>query len=109
FDFDWHYQAGFCSPYTVAKSDLLFDLALNSDITEEQKFNIEVAELSWRYYKANLFMGEYIFLNPLRLKENEKLYDDFKAHGLDRVSSFATIPENKEDVDFMDRPFNWGK
>lgn len=109
FDFDWHYQAGFCSPYAVAKSDLLFDLALKSDVTDEQKFNIEVAELSWRYYKANLFMGEYIFLNPMRMKENEKLYDDFKSHGLDRVSSFATIPKDKESVDFMDRPFNWGK
>lgn len=109
FDFDWHYQAGFCSPYAVAKSDLLFDLALKSDVTDEQKFNIEVAELSWRYYKANLFMGEYIFLNPMRTKENEKLYDDFKSHGMDRVSSFATIPQDKESVDFMDRPFNWGK
>ncbi|MBQ2847291.1 MAG: DUF4838 domain-containing protein [Clostridia bacterium] len=108
FDFDWHYQAGFCSPYAVAKSDLLFDLALNADVTEKQKFNIEIAELSWRYYKSNLFMGEFIFLNPFRLKENEKLYDDFKSHGLDRVSSFATIPE-KSEIDFMDRPFNWGK
>lgn len=108
FDFDWHYQAGFCSPYAVIKSDLLFDLALNADITDEQRFNVEVAELSWRYYKANLFMGEYIFLNPFRTKENEKLYDDFKSHGLDRVSSFGTIPQNKDEVDFMDRPFNWG-
>ena len=109
FDFDWHYQAGFASPYTVAKSDLLFEKALNSDVTDEQKFNIEVAELSWRYYKANLFMSEFIFLNPLRMQETERLYDDFKSHGLNRVSSFAIIPENKEDVDFMDRPFNWGK
>ncbi len=107
FDFDWHYQAGFCSPYAVAKSDILWKKALDADVTEEQKFNIEVAELSWRYYKANLFMGEYIFLNPFRLKENEKLYDDFKSHGLDRVSSFGVIPENKEDVDFMQRPYNW--
>ncbi len=108
FDFDWHYQAGFCSPYTVAKSDLLFDLALNADVTEEQKFNIEVAQLSWRYYKANLFMGEFIFINPNRMKENEKLYDDFKSHGLNRVSSFGIIPQDKDTVDFMDRPFNWG-
>lgn len=109
FDFDWHYQAGFCSPLAVLKSDLLFKKALSADVTEEQKFNIEVAELSWRYYKANLFMGEFIFLNPLRMQENEKLYDDFKSHGIYRVSSFALIPENKEDVDFMDRPYNWGK
>ena len=109
FDFDWHYQAGFASPYTVAKSDELFRKALSANVTDEQKFNIEVAELSWRYYKSNLFMGEFIFLNPMRMQENEKLYDDFKSHGLNRVSSFATIPENKAEVDFMDRPFNWGK
>jgi hypothetical protein len=54
-------------------------------------------------------MGEFIFLNPNRMKENEKLYDDFKSHGLDRVSSFAIIPQDKDSVDFMDRPFNWGK
>ncbi len=109
FDFDWHYQAGFCSPLAVFRSDLLFKKALNADVTDEQKFNIEVAELSWRYYKANLFMGEFIFLNPLRMQETEKLYDDFKSHGINRVSSFAIIPENKEDVNFMNRPYLWGK
>jgi hypothetical protein len=85
----------------------LWKKALNADITDEQRFNVEVANLSWEYFKANQFLGEYFFLNPFRLKENEKLYDAFREHNISRVSSFGLIPENKEDVDFMLRPFNW--
>ena len=109
FDFDWHYQSGFYPFYTVMRLDSLWSKALNADITEEQRFNVEVANLSWEYFKANQYIGKYSFLNPMRLKANEALYDEFKAHSLDRVSSFATIPQNKEDVDFMLRPFNWGR
>lgn len=107
FDFDWHYQSGYFSLYNITKLDILWKKALNADITEEQLFNVEVANLSWEYFKANQFLGEYCFLNPFRLKANEELYDSFKAHGMNRVSAFATIPD-KEDVDFMLRPFNWG-
>ncbi len=107
FDFDWHYQSGYYPIHTITKLDKLWKKALNADITEEQLFNVEVANLSWEYFKANQFLGEYFFLNPFRLKANEELYDAFKAHGISRVSSFGLIPENKEDVDFMLRPFNW--
>ncbi len=109
FDFDWHYQSGFYPFYTVMRLDSLWNKALNADITEEQRFNVEVANLSWEYFKANQYIGKYSFLNPMRPEANEALYDGFKAHGLDRVSSFATIPQNKEDVDFMLRPYNWGR
>ena len=108
FDFDWHYQAGFYPFYKVNKLDSLWKKALNADITEEQRFNVEVANLSWEYFKANQFIGKYSFLNPGRLKANEELYDNFKAHGVDRVSSFGTIPADKSEIDFMLRPFNWG-
>lgn len=107
FDFDWHYQAGFYPFYKVNKLDSLWKKALNADITEEQRFNVEVANLSWEYFKANQFIGKYSFLNPGRLKANEELYDNFKAHGVDRVSSFGTIPADKSEIDFMLRPFNW--
>ncbi len=106
FDFSWHYQAGFYSPQGVMKLDELWEKALNADVTEEQKFNIEVDNLSWEYFKANQFIGKYSFLNPLRMQANEELYDAFRAHGIDRVSSFGLIPE-KEDINFMDRPYNW--
>lgn len=107
FDFDWHYQSGYYPIHTINKLDRLWKKALNADITDEQRFNVEVANLSWEYFKANQFLGEYFFLNPFRLKENEKLYDAFREHNISRVSSFGLIPENKEDVDFMLRPFNW--
>ncbi len=108
FDFDWHYQAGFIPLTVCAELDILWEKALNADITDEQLFNVEVANLSWEYFKSNLFIGEYFFLNPFRMKANEELYDGFASHGLDRVSSFAIIPE-KSEVDFIQRPFNWGK
>ena len=108
FDFDWHYQAGFIPLTVCVELDILWEKALNADITDDQLFNVEVANLSWEYFKANLFIGEYFFLNPFRTKATEELYDGFASHGLDRVSSFATIPE-KSEVDFMQRPFNWGK
>ena len=107
FDFDWHYQAGFYPVYMVNKLDFLWNKALNSDISEEQKFNVEVANLSWEYFKANQFIGKYSFLNPFRLKANEELYDNFKSHNIHRVSSFGLIPEDKSEMDFMLRPFNW--
>lgn len=107
FDFDWHYQSGYYPISKIAKLDRLWKKALSADVTQEQLFNIEVANLSWEYFKANQFLGKYFFLNPFRLKANEDLYDSFRDHGMNRVSSFGTIPENKDDVDFMLRPFNW--
>lgn len=107
FDFDWHYQSGFYPIYTISRLDSLWEKALSADVTDEQMFNVEVANLSWEYFKANQFLGEYFFLNPFRLKANEELYDSFKAHGIDRVSSFGLIPQDKNEVDFMLRPFNW--
>ena len=106
FDFSWHYQAGFYSPQGVNKLDELWEKALSADVTDEQKFNIEVDNLSWEYFKANQFIGKYSFLNPMRAKANEELYDAFIAHGISRVSAFGLIPA-KENVNFNDRPYNW--
>lgn len=108
FDFDWHYQAGFYAPLNALRLEILWQKALKADITEEQLFNVEVDNLSWEYFKANQFIGKYFFLNPFRMQANEWLYDEFKAHGMDRVSSFGTIPQDKSTVDFIQRPFNWG-
>ena len=52
-------------------------------------------------------MGEFNLFNPMRPKNNEKLYDDYFAHGITRVSSFGVIPP-KDQVDFVwKRPFTW--
>lgn len=107
FDFDWHYQAGFVPPLTAARLDRLWNAAVNADVTDEERFRVETARLCWDYYKANLLMGKYSLLNPLRMKENEALYDAFAAHNQDRVSSFKIIPP-KEEVDFLRSPYSWG-
>lgn len=106
FDFDWHYQSGYYPPLTVNKLDRLWEKALSADITEEERFRVETANLSWEYFKANLFIGKYAFVNPMRMKENEALYDAFKAHGIDRVCSFGLIPP-KDEVNFIERPIQW--
>ncbi len=107
FDFDWHYQSGFYPFYTVNRLNRLWDKALNADVTDEQRFEIEVANLSWEYFMANQYIGKYSFLNPMRQKANEELYDAFIAHNMNRVSSFGLIPQDKSTVDFSLRPFNW--
>ena len=37
----------------------------------------------------------------------EELYDSMLAHGITEVSSFKEIPP-KDEIDFKQRPFNWG-
>ena len=49
---------------------------------------------------------EYFFLNPMRLEEQEWLYDELKAHGIDKISSFWVLAE-KDDINFIQRPINW--
>ncbi|MBR2876006.1 MAG: DUF4838 domain-containing protein [Clostridia bacterium] len=107
FDFDWHYQAGFYPLEKVEELDELWEKALTSEITEEQLYNVETASLSWEYFKANQFLGEYSILNLVRHKRIEELYDNLLAHGIDEVSGFQKIPP-KEEVNFIKRPFNWG-
>lgn len=107
FDFDWHYQAGFYPLGKVADLDDLWEKALTSDITEEQLYNVETANLSWEYFKANQFLGKYTIFNVVRHKRIEDLYDNLLAHGIDEVSGFQKIPP-KDEINFLQRPFNWG-
>ncbi|MBQ6898075.1 MAG: DUF4838 domain-containing protein [Clostridia bacterium] len=106
FDFDWHYQSGYYPIHTMIKLDLLWEKALKAEGSEAQHDNVEIANLSWEFFKANQMQGEYFFLNPLRMKEQEWLYDKFKEHGIDRVSSFSIIPE-KDKINFIERPIDW--
>lgn len=107
FDFDWHYQAGFYPMNVAVALDGLWEKALTADITEEQLFNVETANLSWEYYKANQFLDKYTILNPFRHKRIEELYDSMKEHGINKVSEFKEIPP-KDEINFMQRPYNWG-
>lgn len=107
FDFDWHYQAGFYPMNVAVALDGLWDKALSASITDEQLFNVETANLSWEYFKANQFLDKYTILNPFRHKRIEELYDSMLEHGITEVSGFKEIPP-KEEISFMQRPFNWG-
>ena len=107
FDFDWHYQAGFYPMNVAVALDGLWEKALTADITEEQLFNVETANLSWEYYKANQFLDKYTILNPFRHKRIEELYDSMLEHGITKVSGFQEIPP-KDEINFMQRPYNWG-
>ena len=107
FDFDWHYQAGFYPMNVAVALDGLWEKALTADITEDQLFNVETANLSWEYYKANQFLDKYTILNPFRHKRIEELYDSMKEHGINKVSGFQEIPP-KDEINFMQRPYNWG-
>ncbi len=106
FDFDWHYQSGFYPIHTMAKLDSLWKKALSADITEEQLFNVETANLSWEVFKANQMQGEYFFLNPMRIEKQKWLYDELKSHKIDKISSFWLIAE-KDDINFIQRPIMW--
>lgn len=68
---------------------------------------IKSANLSWEYFKANQFLDKYTILNPFRHKRIEELYDSMLEHGITKVSGFQEIPK-KEDISFMQRPYNWG-
>ncbi|MBQ7957873.1 MAG: DUF4838 domain-containing protein [Clostridia bacterium] len=107
FDFDWHYQSGYYTIPQIAKLDNLWKKACNADITDEQRFRVEAESLTWEFFKANQFLGEYFFLNPFRMQAQEELYDELLAHGITKVSSFSTLPANKEDMNFILRPINW--
>ena len=108
FDFDWHYQSGYFPIHVMLKLENLWGKALAAEGNEQQKANVEIANLSWEFFKANQMQGEYFFLNPLRMQEQEWLYDKLKEHGVHRVSAFWLIPE-KEDINFILRPYNWEK
>ncbi len=109
FDFEWHYQSCYFTLGEIKRIDEMWKNALACDLTERQRFEVEKSELSWRYYKANLWIGEYSFFNLSgRAAENEKLYDDFKSHGLTHVTSVGGPMPEKREVDFFwQRPIDW--
>ncbi len=107
FDFDWHYQAGFYPIHIMQRIEKLWSQALEADVTEEQLFRIEKDNLAWEVFKANQMQGDYFFLNPLRMQKQEWLYDELKSHGIDKISSFWVLAD-KEDINFIQRPINWG-
>lgn len=107
FIMEWHYQTVILTNPEVRSLDALFDKALASNLDAAQRKNVEIARLSFQYYKANLFRGEFFILNPFRAKNNEKLYDDLKANGINMICAYSPMPP-KEEINFLlSNPVDW--
>jgi len=104
FIFDWHYQGMYFSRREREYLDSLWAKAKQVTTDETMLRNIERSELSWRHHKANLFYNEFSLLNPFRPKENEKLYNDIKKHGITRITEHGNLIENPN---FWLRPIEW--
>ncbi|NLX79899.1 MAG: DUF4838 domain-containing protein [Clostridiales bacterium] len=72
----------------------LWENALNSDITEQQRENIERSYLSYRYYKATKLYDEFSLLSFTRMEENKKLHADMKRLGIKRLTEWHDLPDN---------------
>ena len=107
FIMEWHYQSLLMTNKEVCAMDDLWDKAEAAELTEAQRFNVEVARLSFQYYKANIFRGEFFILNPFRPVYLERLYDDLKAHGITKVCGFSPIPPKEEINFFFTSPVDW--
>ncbi len=76
--------------------------------TEEQFEHVLRSEISWRYWKACNFVGEFSNKdNEKRVAENEKLYNDFVKFDIKRLSEGAGGLIKEEKVDFTLTPYNW--
>ena len=107
FIMEWHYQSALLTNKEVRMLDKIWDSAEAANLTDAQRFNVETARLSFQYYKANIFRGEFFILNPFRSVENERLYDDLKVHGITMICGFTPIPEKENINFFLTNPVDW--
>lgn len=104
---EWHYQTAIMTNKEVRALDSLWDKAEAAALTDAQRLQVEIARLSFQFYKANLFRGEFFILNPFRGVQNERLYDDLKAHGISMICAYTPMPA-KEEIDFfLTSPVDW--
>lgn len=105
---DWSYQSAVytCDSFYIER---LWKKAFSEEITDEQRSRLESVEIGWRYTEALSMAGRFFVLNPFRGKEQEKLYDDMKAHGINKVSSLsgAELPPKDEINFFFSIPQDW--
>ena len=86
----------------------MWQTAKDAAETEEQLEHVLRSELSWRYWKACNFVGEFSTKdNDRRMAENEKLYNDFVKYDIKRLSEGAGGYIREDKVDFTRTPYNW--
>ncbi len=102
---DWNDEGVKLTASERARLNTLWDAAEASAGDQEHLDNIRRSRLSFRHYKANLLLDEFSPLNPQRLSENEKLYNDTLSLGITRMRESKTITDSPN---FWDMPVSWG-
>lgn len=105
---DWSYQTAIFT-FDSFYVDRIWKKALNQNLTDGQRERAEMLELSWRYTEAVSMAGRYCLFNPLRAKEQEKLYDDLQSHGITKLSSLSGgVMPPKDSINFyFSTPQDW--
>jgi len=106
FIFNWHYKNTFLRLWDTLPMDCLWDKAEKAAETPRQLDNIRRSRLSLRVYKADMLVGEFFILNPCRIKENKKLYQDMVDWGITHWGEYKPIVPLKG-LDWFMRPVEW--
>ena len=106
FIFNWHYENTFLRLWDTLPMDCLWDKAERAAETPWQLDNIRRSRLSLRIYKADMLVGEFFPLNPCRIAENKKFFNDVVALGIIQWDEFRPIYELKG-LDWLMRPVEW--
>lgn len=84
--FQWQYEGLIFTGKERKQIDALWDAAEKHAGNDQQLADIQRSRLSFRTYKADLFVDEFFPLNINRLKENERLYNDIIDSGITDLS-----------------------
>ena len=86
----------------------MWKIAKDGAETEKQLEHVLRSEISWRYWKACNFAGEFSNKdNERRIAENEKFYNDLVKFNITRLCEGAGGLIKEEKVDFMTTPNRW--
>ena len=104
FIFDWHYQGTYYTAKERKLMDELWDAAEDNAGSPEQLENIQRSRLSYRFYKANILMDEFLAIKLSRVKENERLYNDLGRLGITRMTEHGPYTDTPN---FWLTPVDW--
>lgn len=104
--FNWPEENTLLTPIDISKLDALWNKAEKNAGSQEQLDNVRRSRLQLRFYKANMFYGEYFFLNPLRIQAQKQLFNDTVALDVRHFSAFNPMYIPTGFVWWM-RPIAW--
>ncbi len=102
--FDWHYQGVYFTKEELRHMDSLWDDAKANAGNPTQLDNINRSQISYRFYKANLLLGEFGMFKISRPAQNKDLYKDLGKYGVTRLSEHRPYTQ---DPNFFLTPIDW--